>query len=382
MRLGRGHAPAELKLPGALKRPVLAVGGHTKNTVCLAWEERAVVSPHIGDMGSARSLEVFEQLVADLQRLYKVQAEVIVCDAHPAYATSRWAHRQGLPVVEVQHHAAHASALLGERAAQVQDSHLVFTWDGLGYGDDGTLWGGEALYGVPGRWRRVASMRPFRLPGGEKAGREPWRSALSLAWETGADNLAMKLIDCLESKPDASSSYALLYQAWQKNLNTPTSTAVGRLFDAAAAFTGRCLTASFEGQGPMWLEAVADETAEAVRLPLLEQSDGLLRTDWQPLLKCLGDEQIPVSERAAIFHTSMAEALVNQALRVREGHAVQAVGLCGGVFQNRRLTEECVSRLEQEGFEVLLGERLPVNDAGLSFGQVVEYVSLERSYAG
>jgi hydrogenase maturation protein HypF len=375
MRLGRGHAPAELKLPGALERPVLAVGGHTKNTVCLAWGERAVVSPHIGDMGSARSLEVFEQLVADLQRLYKVQAEVIVCDAHPAYATSRWAHRQGLPVVEVQHHAAHASALLGEQAAQAQDSHLVFTWDGLGYGDDGTLWGGEALYGVPGRWRRVASMRPFRLPGGEKAGREPWRSALSLAWETGADNLAMKLIDCLESKPDASSSYALLYQAWQKNLNTPTSTAVGRLFDAAAAFTGRCLTASFEGQGPMWLEAVADETAEAVRLPLLEQSDGLLRTDWQPLLKCLGDEQIPVSERAAIFHTSMAEALVNQALRVREGHAVQAVGLCGGVFQNRRLTEECVSRLEQEGFEVLLGERLPVNDAGLSFGQVVEYVS-------
>jgi len=282
----------------------------------------------------------------------------------------------------VQHHAAHASALLGEQAAQVRDSHLVFTWDGVGYGDDRTLWGGEALHGVPGRWRRVASMRPFRLPGGEKAGREPWRSALSLAWETGADSLAMKLMDSLESKPAASSTYALLYQAWQKNLNTPVSTAVGRLFDAAAALTGRCLTASFEGQAPMWLEAVADETAEPVQLPLLEQSDGLLRTDWQPLVTCLGDERIPVNQRAAIFHASMAEALVNQALRVREGHAVRAVGLCGGVFQNRRLTEECVRRLEEKGFEVLLGERLPVNDAGLSFGQVVEYVSLERCYAG
>ena len=375
MRLGRGHAPAELKLPGELKRPVLAVGGHTKNTVCLAWGERAVVSPHVGDMGSARSLEVFEQLIADVQRLYKVQAEVIICDAHPAYVTSRWAGRQGLPVIEVQHHAAHASALLGEQAAQLQGSHLVFAWDGVGYGDDRTLWGGEALYGVPGRWRRVASMRPFRLPGGEKAGREPWRSALSLAWETGADSLAMKLMDSLGSKSIASSSYGLLRQAWQKKLNTPTSTAVGRLFDAAAALTGQCLTASFEGQGPMWLEAVAGEAAEPISLPLLEQSDGLLRTDWQPLLACLGDEQIPVSERAAVFHSSMAEALVNQALRVREGHAVQAVGLCGGVFQNRRLTEECVSRLEQEGFEVVLGERLPVNDAGLSFGQVVEYVS-------
>ncbi len=382
MRLGRGHAPVELKLPGELKRPLLAVGGHTKNTICLAWADRAVLSPHVGDMGSARSLEVFEQLIADLQRLYKVQAEVIVCDTHPAYVTSRWAHRQGLPVVEVQHHAAHASALLGEQAAQVRDSHLVFTWDGVGYGDDRTLWGGEALYGVPGRWQRVASMRPFRLPGGEKAGREPWRSALSLAWETGADSLAIKLMDSLESKPAASSTYALLYQAWQKNLNTPVSTAVGRLFDAAAALTGRCLTASFEGQAPMWLEAVADDTAEPVHLPLLEQSDGLLRTDWQPLVTCLGDERIPVNQRAAIFHASMAEALVNQALRVREGHAVRAVGLCGGVFQNRRLTEECVSRLEEKGFEVLLGERLPVNDAGLSFGQVVEYVSLERCYAG
>ncbi|MEN8764096.1 MAG: carbamoyltransferase HypF [Thiogranum sp.] len=379
MRLGRGHAPTEFKLPGELKQPVLAVGGHTKNTICLAWGERAVMSPHLGDMGSARSLQVFEQLIDDLQRLYDVRAEVIVCDAHPAYVTSRWARRQGLPLVEVQHHAAHASALLGEQAAQVQARHLVFTWDGVGYGDDGTLWGGEALYGVPGQWRRVASMRPFRLSGGEKAGREPWRSAVSLAWECGADSLAMKLIDSLGAQPGAPSSYELLYQAWQKNLNTPTSTAVGRLFDAAAALTGRCVTASFEGQGPMWLEAVADGPADPVNLPLLEQSDGLLCTDWQPLVKCLGDEQIPVSKRAAIFHTTMAEALVDQALRVREGHALQTVGLCGGVFQNRRLTEECVSRLEQQGFTVLLGERLPVNDAGLSFGQLVEYLSCHNS---
>jgi len=379
LRLGRGHAPAELELPFALKQPVLALGGQTKNTVCLAWGERAVVSPHIGDMGSARSLEVFEQLITDLQRLYQVQAQVMVCDAHPSYVTSRWARRQGLPVTAVQHHAAHASALLGEQVEPVQEKHLVFTWDGVGYGDDGTLWGGEALYGVPGRWRRVASMRSFRLPGGEKAGREPWRSALSLAWETGADTVAMKVIDALQANPVTASSYALLHQAWQKSLNTPSSTAVGRLFDAAAALTGLCLSASYEGQGPMWLEAVADEMADPVSLPLIEQSDGLLRTDWQPLLRHLLDERTPVSRRAAIFHASMAEALVRQALRVRERHAVQAVGLCGGVFQNRRLTEDCVSRLEQNGFDVLLGERLPVNDAGLSFGQVVEYLSRHKS---
>ena len=225
----------------------------------------------------------------------------------------------------------------------------------------------------------MASLRSFRRPGGEKAGREPWRSALSLAWETGADTVAMKVIDAVEANPVTSSSYALLHQAWQKSLNTPSSTAVGRLFDAAAALTGLCLSASYEGQGPMWLEAVADDTADPVSLPLLEQSDGLLRTDWQPLLKTLVDEQTPVSRRAAIFHASMAEALVRQALRVRERRAVRAVGLCGGVFQNRRLTEDCVSRLEQNGFDVLLGERLPVNDAGLSYGQVVEYLSRHKS---
>jgi hydrogenase maturation protein HypF len=363
------------------------VGGHVKNTVCLAWGDRAVISPHIGDMGTARSLQVFEQVIGDLQALYEVRAEAIICDAHPAYANSRWARRQVLPVFKVQHHAAHASALIGEEMACNQGM-LVFTWDGVGYGDDGTLWGGEALYGRPGQWQRVASMRPFRLPGGEKAGRAPWRSAVALAWEVGADALAKKLVDAAHRDGNAIDAHTLLYQAWQKNLNTPTTTAAGRLFDAAAALTGLCLHASYEGQGPMWLEAIAAESAESLVLPLHEQPDGLLRSDWRPLVACLLDEQISVHERAAIFHESMAETVLQQAIRVRASRSVQTVGLCGGVFQNRRLTEACVKRLENHGFEILLGERLPVNDAGLSFGQVVDYAAshnadrVKRGYAG
>jgi len=372
LRVGRGNAPVELRLPVELKRPLLAVGGHMKNTLCLAWGKRAVLSPHIGDMGTARSLEVFEQLVSDLQSLYGVRAEALICDLHPGYATTRWARRQGLPCVQVQHHAAHAAALVGEQAdTAAACDWLVFTWDGVGYGADGELWGGEALLGGPGRWRRVASMRRLRLPGAERAGREPWRSAASLAWELGREARAREIV--AQAPGDAGAHYDLLYKAWQRGLNMPRSSAVGRLFDAAAALTGVCLTASFEGQGPMWLEARAGRVASPIALPLQSGSDGVLRSDWRPLMDVMMETSRPVSERAALFHSTLAGALVQQALAVRETQAFDYVGLCGGVFQNRRLTEACVTGLQQHGFPVRLCETLPCNDAGISFGQVMEH---------
>jgi hydrogenase maturation protein HypF len=372
LRLGRGNAPLELHLPIALDRPVLAVGGHMKNTVCLAWDDRAVVSPHIGDMGTARGLQVFTQVCADLQQLYGVQAQVLLCDAHPAYVTTRWAHRQGMEVVEVQHHAAHASALLGESGVLGSSDNLIFTWDGVGMGADRTLWGGEALYGKAGHWQRVATWRPFRLPGSEKAGREPWRSAVAISWEMGDERLAAELLDAVAGS-EASDRYSLLYQAWQKRVNTPVTSAVGRLFDAAAAMTRVCLEASFEGQGPMWFEALAADPGEVVQLPLRERVDGVLETDWQPLFAYLRTASCSLEQRAGVFHDSLAAALQQQARGIADGRPVAMVGLCGGVFQNRRLSEACVQRLEDDGFKVVLGERVPVNDAGLSFGQVVEY---------
>jgi hydrogenase maturation protein HypF len=373
LRIGRGCAPLELRLPDELPHPVLAVGGHLKNTLCLAWGRRAVVSPHIGDMGTPRSLEVFEQVGADLQKLYGVEAEALVCDLHPGYATARWARRQPLPCFEVQHHAAHASALAGEQDGAPPGDCLVFTWDGVGYGADGTLWGGEALLGRPGRWKRVASMRPFRLPGGDRAGREPWRSAVALAWETGSEHGAREIMARALSRARATAAYPLLRQAWERGMNMPSSTAAGRLFDAAAALTGLCYTASFEGQGPMYLEARATQAAAPLSLPLHRDAEGLLRGDWRTLIEGMMDGARPVAERAALFHSSLADLLVRQALAVRERHGFRYVGLTGGVFQNRCLTEACVAGLGRHGIEVRLCERLPANDAGISFGQVVEY---------
>ncbi|MEW5967225.1 MAG: Sua5/YciO/YrdC/YwlC family protein [Pseudomonadota bacterium] len=400
IRPGRGSAPLELDLPAPLAEPVLALGSHMKNTLCLAWGTRAVVSPHIGELDSARSLDTLAQVAGDLQRLYQVQAQRLIVDRHPGFGYRRYARETKLPLTEIWHHPAHASALAWEFPNEKE--WIVFAWDGVGLGADGSLWGGEAFTGAPGCWRHAASFRPFRLPGGDKAGREPWRAAAALLLETGAD---------------APFAPAPLHQAWQARLNSPATSSVGRLFDAAAALTGVCTHASFEGEGPMRLEAllairpelsrsepvIARETkqsrmpaestdsgsprpywprddgivgetigGEAVALPLARDPLGIWRTDWAPLLPMLADAARPAAERAACFHLSLAQALAEQAQLLRAHTGIRSVGLTGGVFQNRVLAEAAIARLQAVGFVVYLPSRLPVNDAGVSFGQVIE----------
>jgi hydrogenase maturation protein HypF len=239
---------------------------------------------------------------------------------------------------------------------------LVFTWDGVGLGEDDTLWGGEALLGKPGIWQRVASFKPFRLPGGERSGREPWRSAAALCWESG--------LAWTSSARDA----VLLKSAWEHGLNAPITSAVGRLFDAASSLLGLCDIASHEGQGPMLLEAAAEGETDAVVLvlPLHENGGGLLIADWTPLLHALRREEVSVAQRAMQFHASLAQCLVSIAQRVRERTPFEAVGLTGGVFQNKLLAELAVQRLGDAGFEAYLPQQTPCNDGGLAFGQIIE----------
>jgi len=360
LRIGRGNAPLEWELPHAIEHPVLAVGGHAKNTVGIAWGRRVVISPHIGELNTPRSLEVFQRTIADLQRLYGVQAERVACDTHPAYASTRWAEQCGLPVTKIFHHHAHASALAGEYPDV--ERWLVFTWDGTGYGEDGTIWGGEALLGAPGSWRRVATMRPFRLPGGEQAAREPWRSACALAWETGSEwNAAPEGAD-------------VLHHAWQRRLNAPTTSAVGRLFDAAAAMLGLVQVASFEAQAPMMLETAARSAwpARPSHLAIGKNARQLWEADWGTLLAMLQDQGMSIAARAAVFHASLAAMLLDTAARVRAEHGSFAVGLTGGVFQNRLLAEHALTGLGDAGFDAYLPADIPANDAGISFGQLIE----------
>jgi hydrogenase maturation protein HypF len=294
-----------------------------------------------------------------------VQAETVACDAHPGYASRRWAQHSGLPLMTVFHHRAHAAMLAAEYPQEPR--WLVFTWDGVGYGEDGSLWGGEAMLGRPGDWSRAASLRPFRLPGGERAAREPWRSALALCWESR------------QEWPGAPADTELLRHAWARGLNSPQCSAAGRLFDAAAALLGQAESASFEGQGPMRLEAVAGAAGEAVPLPLQPDGQGVWRSDWAPLLPLLLDEDRDAAQRAASFHASLADALVGQACRVREQVGDFCVGLSGGVFQNRLLAGLVVDGLQQAGLRVRLPQSLPVNDGGLCVGQLLEAAALREA---
>ena len=362
MRSGRGIAPLELELPEKIAEPVLALGGHLKATVALAWNDRIVISPHISDLDTRRGLEIFEQVISDLQNLYQIKACKIVCDAHPGYQSSRWAQQQALPVQKIWHHHAHASVVAGQYPEV--NNWLMFCWDGVGLGQDNTLWGGETFYGQPGHWQHLAGFRPFYLPGADKAGREPWRSAAALLWETGS-----------QYHP-AIEHGELAYKAWQKKINCPQSSAAGRLFDAAASLVLNINNVSYEGQGPMQLEAVASNCDDFIPLPLLEEPQQPDRVDWSTMLPYLMDQSKSVEERSAMFHISMAQTVIDQALHYSSEYAFDGIGLSGGVFQNKKLVETIIRLAQPHKLDIYLPETIPVNDGGLSYGQIIEFMGI------
>ncbi len=373
LRVGRGRAPLSLRLPSAVSEPMLALGGHDKNTVALAFEQRVVISPHIGDLGNPQSLALFEQLIHALCRLHQLRPRHIVGDAHPAYGSTQAAKRlcehYGAQWHPVYHHHAHAAQLAGEYPHETR--WLVFTWDGVGLGEDGTLWGGEALLGQAGAWQRIGSVRPFYLPGGERCARQPWRTALALCWASDLAWTPAKI---------PLQTQTLLQQAWQRRLNSPQSSAVGRLFDAAAAWLGLLTEASYEAQAPMLLETLARQAKSSappsIRLPLYER-DGLCCIDWSPLPALMLDDTQPTAQRAWLMHHLLAQALLDQALHLHSQHGDFAIGLSGGVFQNRLLSEHVLHLLQHHDLRAYLPQILPCNDAALSYGQIIHSSTLQ-----
>jgi hydrogenase maturation protein HypF len=364
IRLGRGDAPLELRLPVPVPEPCLALGGEGKVTVALAAGDRLFVSPHVGTVDRPRSLAVLAQVAADLQRLRGVRAARVLVDAHPGATGRRVARDLGLPLTPLWHHHAHAAALVAEHGPAGRLA--VFTWDALGLGPDGTLWGGETLCGGPGAWRRVATLRGFRPPGGERAAREPWRSACALAWETGADGA-----------PGPAAARRAARVAWAQHLNSPATTAAGRLFDGLAALVLGITRTGHEAEAPQRLEALAAAAPGApplVALPVT-LAGGLRCLDWAPLVAFATDSTVAPERRAAGIHASLAAAIHAEAGRLRAAEGITTVGLAGGVFQNRVLVEATAGRLAADGFAVVLGERVPCNDGGLAVGQVLEFAA-------
>jgi len=370
LRRARGFAPLPVMLP-VESSPVLAVGAHLKNTVALAKGRQVFLSQHLGDLETAEARRAFTRATKDLQGLLAIPAAECACDLHPDYVSTREAHRTGLPVKAHQHHAAHVAACLAENA--LEGPALGVSWDGTGYGPDGTVWGGEFILMHRAEWHRVAWLRPFMLPGGEVAVHEPRRSAVGLLFALFGEALFERRdLSVLQAfRPE---ELRILRGMLQKRINCPLTTSAGRLFDAVAAICGLRQRTNFEGQSAMALEWEA-EKAQALSFKFQVSSFKsqvssltLPVVDWGPLVEgILADlgSRLPIATIAFKFHQAMAEIVVAVARQVGENK----VALTGGCFQNRLLTELTVPRLRAAGFTPYWHQRVPPNDGGIALGQ-------------
>jgi hydrogenase maturation protein HypF len=369
LRRARGFAPLPVPLRMALPA-IRALGGHLKNTVAWSHGHGILVSQHIGDLDHPLSLTALERTVTDYERLYGLEPVAVACDLHPDYATTRLAEASGLPVITVQHHHAHVASAMAEH--DLTGEVLGVSWDGTGYGTDGTVWGGEFLCSSRTGYQRVGRLRPFWLPGGEAAARQPWRSALGVLDAVyGARMWAMDVPPVGRSAPHASTLAALLRPG---PCSVKTSSA-GRLFDAVAALIGLRQDCSYEAQAATLLEQVADRRADdAYPFALVERqagkSDPLVEVDWRPAVAALVEDLRRGSSRAVVagrFHTTLA-VMVHA---VAEFVALPRVVLSGGCFQNAQLSGLTAQRLREKGFHVFTHSRIPPNDGGLAVGQAL-----------
>ncbi|MBE2213141.1 MAG: carbamoyltransferase HypF [Opitutaceae bacterium] len=374
LRRARGLAPTPLPLPPDAHTdvPLLAVGGHMKNTIAVTAGDRLVLSPHIGDLANPAAVDAFERTVDLLGSLYGGRFGRVACDAHPDYTSTTYARRLGLPVTPVQHHLAHILACLLEHGGG-PECVLGVSWDGTGHGTDGTIWGGEfILINRAARTaRRVAHLRAFRLPGGEAAVREPRRTALGLLHEImGADHPRFR-VEALEHGFGEDGARLLAHMLAQRT-HAPVTSSAGRLFDGVASLLGLADRSGFEGQAAMQVEsAAARHSGPVAALPFfLEMSPGgVVTVDWRPMIDSLlarrGHE--PAAALAAAFHAALAAAVVT----IAESIGVGAVALSGGCFQNACLLDLTTHGLRAAKFDVLVHHDLPPNDGGLAAGQAL-----------
>ncbi len=367
LRRARGYAPLPVHVAAPLP-PLLAVGAHLKNAVAASVGSEVFVSQHIGDLETPQALQAFQSVITSLQSLYEIHPAGVACDLHPDYLSTQYAVRTGQPVVRVQHHHAHILSCMAEN--ELAGPVLGVAWDGTGYGPDGSVWGGEFLRVTPEGFDRVAHLRTFRLPGGERAIREPRRSAIGLLYELFGDALfSMEALAPVRAFPLR--ERPILRDMCSRGINSPYTSAAGRLFDAVAAILDLHLGRQFEGQAAMALEFALDASGEEEAYPTrIREQTGTLILDWEPMLQQLLTDVaqgVPVSRIALAFHNALAESIIGVAHRIGEERIV----LSGGCFQNRYLSERAVTRLKAEGFRPYWHQRIPPNDGGIALGQIL-----------
>ncbi len=364
LRRARGFAPRPVRLlqPGP---SVLGVGAELKSTVCLGAGRDAHVSAHLGDLANPQTLQLFERAIVDLMQIVRIEPELVVHDLHPEYLSTKFASAQPIaPALAVQHHHAHLASCLADNA--YEGSAIGVTFDGLGWGTDATMWGGEFLVGDATGYRRAAHLRPVPMPGHGAAVREPWRMAIAHLHSLAGDRLLD--LPVVARHEDGVGDIVRLCDSDA----TIATSSMGRLFDAVAAMSDLADHVSYEGQAAMLLEQVAIDS-EINYAWHIEASGAAMVLDPAQLIASVARDVgrgVAVGEIAGAFHRSVATMIRDVCVRLRDLDDVNAVALTGGVFQNRRLVELVLPLLDDAGFETLWHAQVPPNDGGISLGQV------------
>ena len=358
IRRARGYAPVAITLPFRLPQKVLAVGANQKSTVAIGFDNKIILSPHIGDLNSIESLEYYRENIEILKRVYHFTPNIIADDKHPHYESSKYAKASGMKTQEVQHHYAHILSVIAEK--KINQKVLGVAFDGTGYGDDGKLWGGEFMICDYREYRRVAHFNYFRLLGGAKAIKEPKRVALSLLFDIYGKNTLT--LDNHTTKAFSPNELKSQYIMWQKALNSPLCSSVGRLFDAVASLTGVCQVMSFEGESGMMMEEFYDDSVRGFYpFEIKEEEEIIDIIDILPMIEAITKEPNPRIAISKFFNT-----LVEIIYTLYKKYKLPLV-LSGGVFQNRVLLRLIFDRTP----DAIISNEYPPNDGGIALGQVV-----------
>ncbi len=376
-RRSRGFAPEPIPLAFDCPVPILACGGHLKNTYCVGKDKQAFLSHHIGDLENMETLQSFREGIPHFEELFDITPQVIAHDMHPEYLATKYALDTDIAQkIAVQHHHAHIASVLAEHG--LHGPVIGIAADGTGYGTDGAVWGCEILHADLHGFERLAHLAYMPLPGGEQAVRQPWRMAATyLAQAYGDDFLALDIpfVRGLDRK-----RWHALAQMITRQVNAPLTSSLGRLFDAVAALLGIRNEVLYEGQAAIEMEVLADVRTAHV-YPFALEGDKPTLLDVRPMVRAIVQDiqqDIAPAQIAGNFHWTMAEMLAAACIQARQHTGLQTVALSGGVFQNRLLLERLIVRLEQQTFQVYTNRRVPPNDGGLSLGQLAIAAALIR----
>mgnify|MGYP002624024478 CR=1 FL=1 len=368
IRRSRGYAPLPFMLKNNWQGTVLGIGGELKNTFCVGSGNIFYPSPYVGDMSDLRTMQALRETIQRLTTLLECKPQIVACDMHPRYNTVTIAKGLGLPIFPVQHHYAHILSCMAEND---YDAPVIgVSFDGTGYGTDGTIWGGEILRADYAGFERLTSISPFRQAGGDKASREGWRIAVSLIYDLTKDKVkTQKLVQRLNLCRD--SDLNAMFFMLDHNVNIIQSTSAGRIFDAISAILGIRQKSTFEGEASMYLEFAAQKWHDEHRhgLPAVTAMVNTDKIFSQLLQQRLDGEDC--NKLAYIFHAQLAQFITTACIHAQTKTGLNTVALSGGVFQNHLLTELTTKKLQEQAFTVLRHSLIPPNDGGICLGQAV-----------